>query len=870
MRRGRRQRHGRESRTAEHKDGRKAGTDGNGDSREEPRTMGKAGPTGRKTETRVFYIKSFTPKKTKFMMRKILSLFAIASMLVATSCSNEEFFDSAKNGTEANVSFTAQLPEGLQTKVTTRAYGKGEKATQLTCAVYDADWVLLQDLGENKTLTNGKTTVDLRLVNGKTYNIVFWADSYESETGEDVAITFNKEDAKVNVDYDKITANSEKLDAFFSVEKITVSGYETRDVKLKRPFAQLNIGAKDWNAMAKNGVEITKTGITVADIYNTLDFKSGDVTGERTSVTFTPGELPCDDVFPAGEEYTYLSMNYLLVSMDKTSDNKVTISYDGAVNERTFESVPLQRNWRTNIFGNLLTSQSDWKVEIEENFDGTHLYSGYGSLDEIIENGVSEIWLTGDAEITADKVLTRDLTIHGNGYTLTVNGYAWKDNTGILTLDNVTVVDTESYDERGGWEYTNLEINKVNATNCTFKNGLMISGNSAFTTCSFTESNSNQYAVWVSGGNVDFNNCTFQGARGLKVHNQYHDYQNGYKGTIKVEDCKFFIGSKPGACFGLLQSSAKISITNSLFVCAAGDQDMYIYERDYDLGTITTSGNTIVMPFSADETSYTIPANVSTYAPLISMPGTADELISESVVIDGGGHTITSYVSGIGDCTDVDKYNDIVVNNMYNIVGADVTVNNLTLTGTMTNMTVGSYSLKGTNRDLSNVTLNNVTLTDIQSGPQWNYAAMVVFNKVTLNDCSVTGTTPCTEFVTEATQYPDYTSKPDNCVDVNFANLSTVTVNGGFYGTVRAQAQANVTIKAGTTIKVLTAETINANGGKLLIEAGANVVDLVIDQATYANRINVVIEEGAEIRSITLNGVPATAADVNAISSKLP
>ena len=133
------------------------------------------------------------------------------------------------------------------------------------------------------------------------------------------------------------------------------------------------------------------------------------------------------------------------------------------------------------------------------------------------------------------------------------------------------MVDTENYDEDGNWELTNLEINKVKATDCTFQNGLMIGSDSEFTNCSFTEPKSNQYAVWVLGGDVTFTDCKFQGARGLKVHNQYHDYQNGYTGTISVDNCKFFIENKPGVCFGTLQSSANVSIMNSLFVCAAGD-----------------------------------------------------------------------------------------------------------------------------------------------------------------------------------------------------------------------------------------------------------------------------------------------------------
>ena len=559
---------------------------------------GKGGADRTENRNESFNNKIIYPKKTKFMMRKILSLFAIASMLVATSCSNEEF-DSVKNGTEANVSFTAQLPEGLQTKMT-RAYGKAELATNLTYAVYDENWELLKDLGGTGTLVNLQTTVNLTLVNGKTYNIVFWADS------DTEAITFDQEEAKVEVDYNKITANSEKLDAFFSVEKITVSRNETKEVKLKRPFAQLNIGTADWEDVEKNGVTITQTGITVENIYNMLDFKTENVTGEATSVTFTPGELPNSDVFPAGEEYTYLSMNYLLVSMDKTSDNKVTINYDDVVEKRTFESVPLQRNYRTNIFGNLLTSQTEVNVTLDKEFDDSYDIT-CGSLDGIIEkvnNGeISEIYLTGNATITANQVLTKNLTIYGNGYTLTVDGYTWKGNTGVLTLDKVKVVDTESYDENGGWELTNLEINKVKATDCTFNNGLMISSNSEFTNCSFTESKSNQYAVWVSGGDVSFSDCTFQGARGLKVHNQYHDYTNGYTGTISVDNCKFFIESKPGVCFGTLQSSANVSITNSLFVCIAGDQSKYIYETDTDITTFTflATNNTIATAVSTTD-----------------------------------------------------------------------------------------------------------------------------------------------------------------------------------------------------------------------------------------------------------------------------
>lgn len=65
------------------------------------------------------------------MGKKFLSAFAIASMVLATSCSNEDL-NSGLNGTESNVTFTAQLPAGLQS----RSFGDGTTANTLSYAVY--------------------------------------------------------------------------------------------------------------------------------------------------------------------------------------------------------------------------------------------------------------------------------------------------------------------------------------------------------------------------------------------------------------------------------------------------------------------------------------------------------------------------------------------------------------------------------------------------------------------------------------------------------------------------------------------------------------------------------------------------------------
>jgi hypothetical protein len=59
-------------------------------------------------------------------------------------------------------------------------------------------------------------------------------------------------------------------------------------------------------------------------------------------------------------------MNYLLCSADKEL-TKVTFKYyneEGRAKTRDFDQVPVQRNWRTNIYGDLLTSTMQVNVEI--------------------------------------------------------------------------------------------------------------------------------------------------------------------------------------------------------------------------------------------------------------------------------------------------------------------------------------------------------------------------------------------------------------------------------------------------------------------------------------------------------------------------
>ncbi len=297
-------------------------------------------------------------------------MFAVAAgLLMATSCSNE--FEEVKTEGEAVVTFTAEVPNSMARRApkavaAASSFGDGTTATHLSYAVYEVDgdnWTLIEKLSRDTTLSNLKTTIKLNLANGNTYAVAFWADA------EGSIYDFDKDNCAVTAKYtDGVVSNSESLDAFYAVTTLTVNGASQQSVQLRRPFAQVNIGTSDLQASADANRELKKAGIKV-DTYSKLNLKSGEVEGDAAEVTFALADLPTAS-FPV-EGYSYLTMNYLLMPADKQTDN-ITIIYDNeAVPARTFNNVPLQRNYRTNIFGKLLTSTTDFNVEVKPEFDGT-------------------------------------------------------------------------------------------------------------------------------------------------------------------------------------------------------------------------------------------------------------------------------------------------------------------------------------------------------------------------------------------------------------------------------------------------------------------------------------------------------------------
>ena len=348
------------------------------------------------------------------MKRYLLSTFTIAAAaLLVTSC-NDEMDNGLKTGDDGTVTFTAQLPSEMGT----RAFADGLTAKHLQYAVYEAGQSTpLKVFGDETTvmgeaeMNNLKQTVSLKLTTGKTYDVIFWADATT-----DSPYTFNPASQEVSVDYSKVNNNSDNCDAFFKKETITVSGNQSVDVKLTRPFAQVNIGTDDFDAAKASGLEVTQTEV-VAKAFATLNLATGEVADEADR-TFTMKAIPTasDGEFPVAGGYKYLSMDYQLVGADKATVD-VAFNYGGPQN-RTFTNVPVQRNYRTNIYGSLLTNTTDFNVVIEPAFSGEFAHevvsiSTFAALKAAATAG-------GDVKLESAIDFTQAVTVDNNK-TLTVD-----------------------------------------------------------------------------------------------------------------------------------------------------------------------------------------------------------------------------------------------------------------------------------------------------------------------------------------------------------------------------------------------------------------------------------------------------------------
>lgn len=324
------------------------------------------------------------------MKKIIIPAISLAALLLTGACSIDER-TSGDNGNEAMLT----LNMGLDGAVQTRAIGDGTGANKLEYAVFDENGTRIEGIKKVSKEVSFPTTETITLAKGQTYKIAFWAQN-KACTAYDVS-----DKMVVTIDYEGALSNDETRDAFFKTVEVTVTGDAELDVELTRPFAQLNVGIyeSDWTAGKDAGIVISTSRAVVRQAASTLNLLDGTVADPK-DVTFDFANIPDEDEAlsvdldgEGPEDYKYLSMNYILPYDATTGDASTTLEdleftfHPETGNDITLtqglDAVPVQRNWRTNIIGQILSGDLSLNISIDPGFNGDNNHEIWdGSAEE--------------------------------------------------------------------------------------------------------------------------------------------------------------------------------------------------------------------------------------------------------------------------------------------------------------------------------------------------------------------------------------------------------------------------------------------------------------------------------------------------------
>jgi len=357
---------------------------------------------------------------------KIFKYLAAAALtLLAVSCNKEQVTE-VPDGQTVDVTFTAALPGEMATK----ALGDGQTAKTLYVSVYENDDAKTKlELDKTATFTDLKTQVTFSLVKGKTYNFVFWAQAAE---GAPYDVTDLK---NIKISYEGAEANDEKRDAFYATRKeLKVNGALTEAIKLYRPFAQVNFGTADYDAAVAAGVEPVKSVFTATDVATVFDTFEAEGKEAKDVVTFTESALPGETLVTKAGDYKWMTMNYI-IPVGKQGEKHISnvtaefVTEDGVSVTASAPQAPVQNNYRTNIVGDLLTSQVIFNIEIVPIFNEPD--NDIDIVNVKNEASLKALFATGgEATLAADLDLGETVSVAaGKEVTLDLNGKTIKNST---------------------------------------------------------------------------------------------------------------------------------------------------------------------------------------------------------------------------------------------------------------------------------------------------------------------------------------------------------------------------------------------------------------------------------------------------------
>ena len=307
-------------------------------------------------------------------MKKTL-LFLASAALLLVGCAKEQLSNDPDGGM-TSVTFSASVDGGVATKAVADNDGNGTKVNRCIMEIYFQNQLYKRMV--QPSVNKVATFANVPVVAGKEYQILFWADCgdgledkyYTTKTSTD-----NVGLKAVSVIHEAFIGalqnkKNDELDAFFAAKKHTVpQGGKNYTVTLHRPFAQLNVITTD----VADGKTVTSADLlpekvsvsyTAATTFNVAD---STVTGSTTYAYEAPvygDKTNWSDVKTRGE--LTLSMDYILASTEQGTVDVAFKTKNGSTEVMTHSlaNLPYKRNYRTNVKGDLLTTNGSWTATI--------------------------------------------------------------------------------------------------------------------------------------------------------------------------------------------------------------------------------------------------------------------------------------------------------------------------------------------------------------------------------------------------------------------------------------------------------------------------------------------------------------------------
>lgn len=605
------------------------------------------------------------------MKNLFLSMLAVAGMLMATSCSKEDAVSESSDF--VNATFTIGAENGIGTR--TDVVGKGLSANTVACAVFDANGEEMAALRQYVPVNGKQATYNVRLAKGQNYRVAFFAYNGNDDGTSAYYDVTNMKSIKILPNQ---ASNIEARDAFTKYIDIAAADLTNKSnleeiVSLKRPFAQLNLGIDqtEYNDAMNAGVIVTNSQITVHNVYDAFNAFEDDIANDANvgSMTFAMNAIPTESLKIGTDEYHYLALNYLLVGDMGQEKALADVDFkwqtaNGKTNEPTthFLNIPVQRNYRTNIIGKLLTTPADFTIKIDaefENKDGyveevetviTKTVNNAAELKAAINNATEgQNLIKFGANIGGDITITQkpdvEILIDGQNYqftgTIFVEGGSQWGNTEGLSIKNV---DFKYMYTVAGEETDIIQLGKSDDTSTRYVHNVIISD------CKFST-----FGVGIGNGGYNIVPIRAYQANDIKVANC--TFGNGMHSAAQITGGHniFFEKVTSNCLRGISLGSATGCLVSLCDITAAGD-GKYGIRHNAD---------------SANDVLKIVNTKVNAFIPVVVRKTNSDPITSYKLVFDG----INTLTKG-GD------YHVAVANQEYDAVGKTLTaLANATVTG---------------------------------------------------------------------------------------------------------------------------------------------------------------------------------------------